>query len=588
MPTRAARFRGTHSLSAFIPAVRVRTEVPLSLCLDGERLVSARMASFDHLADGREHVALLVGEATRPTDARRSVAQRVPGRPASEGAALSMQMIDLHPYQSERTTTKLRPLEEYGIDIHPTPAQWEPDSWRSRPVRQQPEWPDPRGVERVTAEIARQPPLVLPAEIQGLQCSLATVAAGRAFLLQAGDCAERFSSCTEQGMRSKLRVILQLAILLTYGSGMPVVKVGRIAGQFAKPRSKPTEFVAGKELPAFRGDIVNGPEPTPDARRPDVERLLRAYHHASAILNLLRALTKEGFADLDQVHAWNQEFVRDKPAGRHYEEAADGITWALRFMSACGADVACSQALHQVNLFTSHEALLLPFEQALTRFDTRSGAWFDTSAHLVWVGDRTRELDGAHVEFLSGIANPIGIKVGPSMTPAQLRDLCERLDPCLVPGRLVLISRLGADRVTDLLPPLVRAMRITGRSVVWACDPMHGNTFLSESGYKTRRLVDITAEIAGFFAVHKDEGTHPGGVHLELTGDDVTECLGGAEGVLDTHLSARYETACDPRLNASQSIELAFWVAELLREHHRLTPADDLLSYRRCSNERVG
>lgn len=460
-------------------------------------------------------------------------------------------------------------MEERGIEVHPAPAQWAPGSWRSRPVRQQPDWPDPRGVERVTAEIARQPPLVLPAEIQSLQRSLATVASGRAFLLQAGDCAERFSSCIEQGVRSKLRVILQVAILLTYGSGMPVVKVGRIAGQFAKPRSESTELVAGKELPVFRGDIVNGPEPTPDARRPDVERLLRAYHHASATLNVLRALTKEGFADLDQVHAWNQELVRASPAGRHYEGTADDITWALRLMSVCGTDVAGSQAPRQVNLFTSHEALLLPFEQALTQFDIGSGAWFDTSAHLVWVGDRTREIDSAHVEFLSGIANPIGIKIGPSITPAQLRDLCERLDPGLVPGRLVLISRLGADRVTELLPPLVRAIRMTGRSVVWACDPMHGNTFRSESGYKTRRLVDITAEIAGFFAVHKEEGTHPGGVHLELTGDDVTECLGGKKEVLDTHLSTRYETACDPRLNASQSIELAFRVAELLREHHR-------------------
>ncbi|MGH3915660.1 MAG: class II 3-deoxy-7-phosphoheptulonate synthase [Pseudonocardiaceae bacterium] len=478
-------------------------------------------------------------------------------------------MLDLHTHRLERTTTRSHLLEEYGVEFQPTPAHWAPNSWRSRPVKQQPEWPDPRGVERVTAEIARQPPLVLPVEIQSLQRSLAIVASGRAFLLQAGDCAERFSSCIEHEVRSKIRVILQLAILLTYGSGMPVVKVGRIAGQLAKPRSKPTEFVAGKELPVFRGDIVNGPEPTPDARRPDVERMMLAYHHAAATLNVLRALTKEGFADLDQVHAWNREFVLDSPAGRDYEEIADNITRALRFMSACGADVADLRALRQVNLFTSHEALLLPFEQALTRFDTGSGSWFDTSAHLVWVGDRTREIDSAHVEFLSGIANPIGIKVGPSITPPQLRELCERLDPYLVPGRLVLISRLGADRVTELLPPLVRAIRVTGRSVVWACDPMHGNTFRSESGYKTRRLVDITAEIAGFFAVHKEEGTHPGGVHLELTGDDVTECLGGEKEVLDVHLSTRYETVCDPRLNATQSIELAFRVAKLLRDHHR-------------------
>jgi 3-deoxy-7-phosphoheptulonate synthase len=480
-----------------------------------------------------------------------------------------MQVIDSRPHQPAGITTMLRPQGRHETEVHTAPAQWAPDSWRRRPVAQQPEWPDQISVERVTGEIARQPPLVLPAEIQELQRSLATVSSGGAFLLQAGDCAERFSSCTEQDVRSKLRVILQLAILLTYGAGVPVVKVGRIAGQFAKPRSKPTEWVGGMELPAFRGDIVNGPEPTLDARRPDAERLLRGYHHASATLNVLRALTKEGFADLDQVHAWNQEFVRDSPAGRNYEEAADDITWALRFMSACGADVAGTETLRQVSLFTSHEALLLPFEQALTRFDTRFGACFDTSAHLVWVGDRTRDLDGAHVEFLSGIANPIGIKVGPSMTPEQLCALCDRLDPGLVPGRLVLITRLGAHRTTDLLPSLLRAIRATGRSVVWACDPMHGNTFRSESGYKTRRLVDIAKEIASFFAVHKAEGTHPGGVHLELTGDDVTECLGGAEEVLDTQLGTRYETACDPRLNARQSIELAFQVAELLREHHR-------------------
>jgi 3-deoxy-7-phosphoheptulonate synthase len=480
-----------------------------------------------------------------------------------------MQVIDVQPYQQDgRAVATLPTPDAHGVPVHQAPSSWRPSSWRSYPAAQQPDWPDPCTVERIVSDISQLPALIPPAEIRDLQRLLATVASGRAFLLQAGDCAERFESCTEQGVRGKLRVILQLAILLTYGAGLPVVKVGRIAGQFAKPRSQPQEIVDGIELPVFRGDIVNSSEPTLHARRSDAERLLRAYHHASATLGVLRALTKEGFAGLDQVHAWNQEFVRRSPAGRLYEKAADEITWALRFMSASGVDLAGSQqALHQVHLYTSHEALLLHFEQALTCFAPEADGWFDTSAHMVWIGDRTRQLDGAHVEFLSGIANPIGIKVGPTTTPAELRELCERLDPDFVPGRLVLISRLGARRVTELLPPLIRAVRSTGRSVVWACDPMHGNTFRSESGYKTRRFGDIITEIAGFFAVHKSEGSHPGGVHLELTGEDVTECLGGAEEVLDTHLGTRYETACDPRLNASQSIELAFRVAALLREH---------------------
>jgi 3-deoxy-7-phosphoheptulonate synthase len=479
-----------------------------------------------------------------------------------------MHAIDIQPYQLDggAVAAVSRP-DTHGVSVHQASPSWRPTSWHSHPVLQQPDWPDQLAVERVTNELSRLPSLIPPAEIRDLQRSLAAVASGRAFLLQAGDCAERFESCTEHGVRSKLRVILQLAILLTYGSGLPVVKVGRIAGQFAKPRSKPTELVNGIELPAFRGDIVNSFEPTLHARRPDAQRLLRAYHHACATLHILRTLTKEGFASLEQVHAWNEEFVRRSPAGWLYEKVADEITWALRFMSASGVDLAGLQTLHQIHLYTSHEALLLPFEQALTRFAPDVGGWFDTSAHMVWIGDRTRQLDGAHVEFLSGIANPIGVKIGPTATPAELRKLCERLDPGLVPGRLVLISRLGARRVTELLPPLIRAVRSTGRSVVWACDPMHGNTLRSESGYKTRRFCDITEEIAGFFAVHKAEGTHAGGVHLELTGGHVTECLGGAEEVLDTHLGTRYETVCDPRLNASQSIELAFRVAELLREH---------------------
>ncbi|WP_443060251.1 class II 3-deoxy-7-phosphoheptulonate synthase [Streptomyces sp. NBC_00444] len=449
----------------------------------------------------------------------------------------------------------------------PRPASWSPSSWRSCPAKQQPEWPDAQHLRRVSDTLSMQPPLVLPDEIADLRQALAQVAAGEGFLLQAGDCAERFSSCTEGGVRSKLGMILQVALLLTYGSGLPVVKVGRIAGQFGKPRSRPTEVVGGVELPAFRGDIVNGPEFTAEARRPDADRLLRAYYHSLAALNVLRALTRSGYADLGQAHAWNQEFVRRSPAGQRYENAADDITWALRFMSACGVDTRLHAELHRIQLYTSHEALLLPYEQALIRYDESREAWFDTSAHMLWVGERTRQLDGAHVELLSGIDNPIGVKVGPSTTPDQLRALCERLDPERTAGRLALISRLGAGRADKVLAPLMRAVRNAGHTPVWACDPMHGNTFISKSGHKTRHLADIVTEIAEFFSVHKEEGTHPGGIHLELTGDDVTECLGGdLEEILDDHLGTRYETACDPRLNAAQSVELGFLVAEFLRE----------------------
>lgn len=452
----------------------------------------------------------------------------------------------------------------------PPPPGWTPDSWRDRPAAQQPDWPDPQALRRVTGTLALQPPLVLPGEILGLRRELAGVASGAGFLLQAGDCAEPFASCTEDGVRGKLRVILQLAIVLTFGSGLPVVKVGRIAGQFGKPRSRPTETVDGVELPVFRGDIVNGPETTPEARRADAERLLRAYHHSSAALNVLRALTLGGYADLDQVHAWNQESVRRSPAGRRYEQAAEDITWALRFMNACGVDTGAQPVLHQTRLYTSHEALLPPYEHALTRYDEQRHAWFGTSAHLLWIGDRTRQLDGAHVELLSGLANPVGVKVGPSTAPEELLQLCERLDPHRSPGRLVLITRLGAGRGADLLPPLLRAVRKAGHLPVWACDPMHGNTFVSDGGYKTRRLTDITTEIGEFFAAHAQEGTHPGGVHLELTGDDVTECLGGdLDEIVDERLATRYETSCDPRLNAAQSLELAFRTGEILRAHLR-------------------
>jgi 3-deoxy-7-phosphoheptulonate synthase len=343
-----------------------------------------------------------------------------------------------------------------------------------------------------------------------------------------------------------------------------VVKVGRIAGQFAKPRSAPAERVGGTELPVYRGDMVNDLAPTTEARRPSPARMLRAYHQSSATLNLLRAFTKGGFADLNQVHTWNQEFVAKSPAGQRYDAVADGIDRALRFMAACGIDLNAS-VIHQVDFYTSHEALLLGYEQALTRRDSLTGCWYDCGAHLLWVGDRTRQLDGAHVEFLRGVGNPVGAKLGPTATPQETVALCELLDPGRIPGRLTLVARMGAARVEERLPPLIRAVRDAGHPVVWACDPMHGNTFVGPSGHKTRRFDDVMRELAGFFAVHRSEGTHPGGIHIELTGEDVTECLGGADEIQDGHLHRRYETACDPRLNASQALELAFQVTELLR-----------------------
>jgi 3-deoxy-7-phosphoheptulonate synthase len=455
------------------------------------------------------------------------------------------------------------------IPMNPTvrtpSAAWAPESWRAFPAAQQPDWPDAAALDRVLEELAAQPPLVFAGEARTLQSTLATVAAGHGFLLQAGDCAESFDAFSADAIRDKLKVILQMAVILTYGAGLPVVKVGRIAGQFAKPRSLPSERVDGVELPVYRGDMVNELGLDLAARRPDPARMLRAYHQSSATLNLLRAFTKGGFADLNQVHVWNQEFVARSPSGRRYDTVADGIDRALRFMAACGIDLTASSVIHQVDFYTSHEALLLGYEQAMTRRDSLTGCWYDCSAHLLWVGDRTRQLDGAHLEFLRGIGNPVAAKLGPTATPEETVALCGLLDPGRVPGRLTLVARMGASRVEELLPPLVRAVRDAGHPVVWACDPMHGNTFVGPSGHKTRRFDDVMAELAGFFAVHRSEGTHPGGIHVELTGEDVTECLGGADEITDGHLHRRYETACDPRLNASQALELAFQVTELLR-----------------------
>jgi 3-deoxy-7-phosphoheptulonate synthase len=444
-------------------------------------------------------------------------------------------------------------------------SSWSPRSWRERPALQQPDWPDEAAYEAVLKQMSTLPPLVFAGEARALTAQLGDVANGEAFLLQAGDCAESFDAFGADAIRDKLKVILQMAVVLTYSTGVPTVKVGRIAGQFGKPRSSPTETIGDLVLPSFRGHIVNDIAPTPEARIPDPQRLLAAYHQSSSTLNLLRAFTKGGYADLEQVHTWNQEFVARSNEGRRYERLASEIDRALRFMKACGVNTRTQPALHEVDFFTSHEALLLGYEEAMTRQDSLTGGWYDTSAHMIWIGERTREIDGAHVEFFSGVQNPVGCKVGPTASADEVLALCERLNPEKVPGRLTLISRMGADKIEAGLPPLLAAVRDAGHPVVWACDPMHGNTFSAPDGHKTRHFDAILAEIAGFFAAHDAEGTWAGGVHVELTGDDVTECLGGAEEILEDHLASRYETMCDPRLNGRQSVDLAFAVSELLR-----------------------
>ncbi|MEO6987443.1 MAG: 3-deoxy-7-phosphoheptulonate synthase class II [Aquihabitans sp.] len=444
-------------------------------------------------------------------------------------------------------------------------STWSPRSWREKTAAQQPEWPDDAVYEAVLKQMSTLPPLVFAGEARALTSQLGEVANGNAFLLQAGDCAESFHSFSADSIRDKLKVILQMAVVLTYSSGVPTVKVGRIAGQFAKPRSSPTETIGDVVLPSFRGHMVNDIAPTDAARAPDPTRLLQAYHQSSSTLNLLRAFTKGGYADLHQVHTWNQEFVASSREGRRYERVADEIDRALRFMTACGIDTRTQPNLHEVDFYTSHEALVLGYEEALTRQDSLTGQWYDCSAHMIWIGERTRQIDGAHVEFFAGVNNPIGVKLGPTTTPEEALALCERLNPEKIPGRLTFITRMGADKIEAGLAPLLAAVRDAGHPVVWTCDPMHGNTFSAPDGHKTRRFDDILAEIAGFFAAHQAEGTWPGGVHVELTGDDVTECLGGAEEILDTDLGSRYETMCDPRLNGRQSVDLAFSVAELLR-----------------------
>jgi 3-deoxy-7-phosphoheptulonate synthase len=432
-----------------------------------------------------------------------------------------------------------------------------------RPAAQQPDWPDPAVLRDVVAQLRLLPPLVFAGECDQLKDRLGAVSRGEAFLLQGGDCAETFTDCTADAIRNKIKTLLQMAVVLTYGARVPVVKVGRIAGQFAKPRSADTETRVGVTLPSYRGDAVNGLEFTAAARTPDPTRLLRVYNTSAATLNLVRAFTQGGLADLRQVHAWNQGFVRGNGAHQRYEAMATDIDRALAFMHACGVD---PEEFRTVDLYSSHEALLLDYERALTRIDSRTGLPYDVSGHLVWVGERTRALDGAHVEFAASVRNPVAVKLGPTTTPDEALALVERLDPAREPGRLTFISRMGSTRVRDALPPLVEKVTASGAGVAWVCDPMHGNTVEAPDGRKTRRFDDVIDEVRGFFEVHRSLGTHPGGLHMELTGDDVTECVGGSGGIGETDLPMRYQTACDPRLNHQQSLELAFLVAEMLAD----------------------
>ncbi len=442
------------------------------------------------------------------------------------------------------------------------------DTWRGRPIAQQPGWPDPGQLKAVTAELAGLPPLVSASECDLLKERLAAVASGEAFILQGGDCAEMFSGANPHAVRAKLQTLLQMAVVLTYGAGVPVVKIGRLAGQFSKPRSRGTETRDGVELPAYRGDAINGLEFTPESRTPDPARLLRAYHSSAVTLNLLRGFTTGGYADLHQMHSWNQDFVRDSPSGQRYEQLAQGIDRALSFMRAWGSD---PDELNTVELYSSHEALILDYEQALTRTDARTGRPYDLSGHFVWIGERTRDLGGAHVEFAAGIRNPVGVKLGPSTSPADVLAMIDKLNPDDEPGRLTFITRMGASQVRKALPPLVKAVAQRGAAVCWICDPMHGNTFEAPSGHKTRRFDDVLDEVQGFFEVHRSLGTHPGGIHVEFTGDDVTECVGGSHNLIEDDLPRRYETAVDPRLNRSQSLDLAFTVAE---NYRRRTPGN--------------
>ncbi|MBW8745565.1 MAG: 3-deoxy-7-phosphoheptulonate synthase class II [Sphingomonas sp.] len=453
-------------------------------------------------------------------------------------------------------------------------TNWTPESWRGHEARQLPHYPDPEALAAAEGELRRYPPLVFAGEARALTAELAEVANGRAFLLQGGDCAESFAEFHPNNIRDTFRVLLQMAVVLTYASKLPVVKVGRMAGQFAKPRSADMEEIDGVSLPSYRGDNVNDIAFTPDARRPDPERMVKAYSQSAATLNLLRAFAQGGYANLQQVHAWTLDFMGRSAWASQYQQLADRIGEALAFMAACGVNPETVPQLRATSFYTSHEALLLQYEQALTRQDSLTGDWYDTSAHMLWIGDRTRFVGSAHVEYLRGVNNPIGIKCGPSLEPDVLLRLLDVLDPSRMPGRITLITRYGFDKIEAGLPSLVRAVKREGRPVVWSCDPMHGNVVKAANGYKTRPFERILAEVRGFFAVHRAEGTHGGGIHAEMTGQNVTECTGGAIAVTEQGLADRYHTHCDPRLNASQSIELAFLLAEMLNQEMRQREKD--------------
>jgi 3-deoxy-7-phosphoheptulonate synthase len=434
------------------------------------------------------------------------------------------------------------------------------DYWRTLPIKQQPTWPDAAAVAAASAELSTQPPLVFAGEVDILRDRLAEAASGHAFLLQGGDCAETFSGATAEQIRNRVKTVLQMAVVLTYGASMPVIKMGRMAGQFAKPRSSDFETRGGVTLPAYRGDIVNGYDFTPESREADPARLIKGYHTAASTLNLIRAFTQGGFADLRQVHSWNQGFAAN-PANQRYEKVAKEIDRAIKFMIACGADF---EAMRRTEFYTSHEGLLMDYERPMTRIDSRTGTPYNTSAHFIWIGERTRDLDSAHVDFLSRVRNPIGVKLGPSTSADDMLRLVDKLDPNREPGRLTFITRMGAGKVRDALPPLLEAIKASEAVPLWITDPMHGNGVTTPTGYKTRRFDDVVDEVRGFFEAHRAVGTHPGGVHVELTGDDVTECLGGSEHIDEADLATRYESLCDPRLNHMQSLELAFLVAEEL------------------------
>jgi len=447
-----------------------------------------------------------------------------------------------------------------------TNAEWSIDSWRSRPVVQQPVYDDPQELERVIQTLKGFPPLAAPSEVRQLRKQLADVAEGNAFLLQGGDCAESFAEFNQENLQSYFRVLLQMTVALMYGAGSPVVKVGRIAGQFAKPRSDSMETKGGQELPSYRGDIVNNVEFDEEKRRNDPENMIRAYSQSASTLNYLRALAKGGEASLSNISQWNQDFIKKSQQGRRFSDLVDRINECFKFIEACRLPLNDIEQLRSADFFASHEGLLLPYEEAFTQLDDETGKYYALSAHMLWIGERTRKLDEAHIEFFRGIENPIGCKVGPSMTPEEIKKLVTTLNPRNEAGRLTLITRMGASNITEKLPPLVRAIKEEGLKVIWSCDPMHGNTIKSPNGYKTRPFNDILTEVRGFFAVHKAEGTHAGGVHFEMTGQDVTECTGGAQAISEVELKDRYHTHCDPRLNASQSLELAFLLAEELKQ----------------------